>query len=468
MPETVETAGIVAVGADRSLAVRISEAVLTVGLLTAAVSAANLGKDLLIAAYYGPGDRLDAFLIAFAPLLFVINTGAVCIAGQLIPSYITTRRRDGAAAARRLLTRIGSSACVLLAILSVLLAIGAPLIVPAFASRFETWKLHLSQELFYLMLPIVLLSGLAALWGAVLQSEERFSLVSVAAFFIPLSIGLAALGGGASWGIHALAIGTLVGFAIQAALLGLAARPYGVSFRCSWREISASLRELLPQYLPLIFAAALVNRGLLIDQAVAATLTPGSVAAFTLGSKLVGFVQGLGATALRAAVLPYFATMVAEGNWRGLRRTSVTITVVTLVICAPAMLVLALWAEPLVRLVYQRGAFTADDTTLVAYVHAISVLQIPFFMLFGLVAPLISALNANRYLVRVTVIAFPLNALLDYVLSLFFGLAGIVIATTIVSFVTWAYLMKCSHQAIRRSEDVSDQRCRPTAITVVT
>jgi putative peptidoglycan lipid II flippase len=305
------------------------------------------------------------------------------------------------------------------------------------------------------MLPIVLLSGVATLWGAVLQSEQRFWLVSAAAIFIPLSAGLVALGGGASWGIHALAVGTLVGFAIQATLLGWAARPYGLSFRWSRGALTASVRELLPQYLPLIFAAALVNRGVLIDQAVAATLAPGSVAAFTLGSKLVGFVQGLGATALRAAVLPYFAAMVAEGDWRSLRRTSVTITAITLGISAPTMLALALWAAPLVSVVYQRGAFTADDTTLVAYVHALSVLQIPFFVLFGLVTPLLSALNANRYLVRVTIIAFPLNVFLDYVLSLFFGIAGIVIATTIVSAVTWAYLMRSAHQAIRRFDAVA-------------
>jgi putative peptidoglycan lipid II flippase len=212
------------------------------------------------------------------------------------------------------------------------------------------------------------------------------------------------------------------------------------------------MAEALRQYLPLVCGAILIYRGLLLDQAMAATLNPGAVTAFALGGKLVAVVHGLGATALRIATLPYLSGMASHFQWAAFRRTVTRFIRLTVIVSIPAALALFVWAAPLMELLYQRGAFGPEDTRAVTEVHAAFVFQIPFAVLLGLFAPALSALHANRFLVRAVAIAVPLNLFLDYLLARYLGVAGIAIATSLVSAVAVAYLGRCVYSTIGNEE----------------
>jgi putative peptidoglycan lipid II flippase len=439
----------------------MSTAVLAVGLLGAMGSLANLVKDLVSASMYGSGDHLDAFLVAFGLTLFVINVAGSSFGAELIPNYIHAWRLEGRTAARNVLAEsVTVSMGLLLAVVLVLAATG-PLLLTILGSGFSPLKLRLTRQLFYILLPTTILSGLATLYSAILNAEHQFGMAAFAALAVPLAAIIAMLAGGARFGIYALAGGTLMGFVLHLCVLVWWLRRQGISLMSHWSGFNPAMRHTLMQYLPLIAAAVLINRGLLVDQAMAATLGPGSVTALTLGGKIVAVVQGLGVTAVRTAVLPHFSRMVAEGHWLEIRQTMRRLTQLIVIVSVPLMLTLCMFATPLVAILFQRGAFTAENTHLVGQVQAMSVLQIPFYVMLGLVATLISALRANHYLMKAALIAFPVNVVLDYVFMQVLGVIGIAVATSLVTAVTWLYLTNQSYQLIRRFESNDIHKTSP-------
>ena len=126
----------------------------------------------------------------------------------------------------------------------------------------------------------------------------------------------------------------------------------------------------------MISGALILASTTLINQAMAAMLGAGSVAVFNYGNKLIAVPISIGTTALGTALIPYFSLMVAKDDWPGIRHTLKRYYVLIFGTSVPVTIALILTAEPLVRLIYQRGAFTAHDTHLVAQVEALLALQI--------------------------------------------------------------------------------------------
>lgn len=106
----------------------------------------------------------------------------------------------------------------------------------------------------------------------------------------------------------------------------------------------------------------------------------------------------------------------------------------------PLTLGLLYFSEPLVRVLFERGAFTAADTHLVAKVQTLFLLHIPFYTLSILLVRLISSLQANHLLMWGAVISLVINIVLNYVLGLWLGVAGIALSTSVVYLVSFCYL----------------------------
>jgi putative peptidoglycan lipid II flippase len=130
--------------------------------------------------------------------------------------------------------------------------------------------------------------------------------------------------------------------------------------------------------------------------------------------------------------------MVSSKDWAGIRTMLKSYGALLLAVTVPFSAALALLSTPLVRVLYERGAFTAQDTKTVAAIQAMYVLQVPFVTLGILFVRLISALSRNQIFVWGNLISVIVNAALDYILMKRMGVAGIALSTSIV------YLISCT------------------------
>lgn len=412
----------------------------TVGLWTAVVKTASFGKELVVAWRFGTGDELDAFLIALLVPSFVINVIAGSFNTALIPTYIQVREKEGIKAAQRLFSGVIVWSLGLLGITTLLILVSAPLYLPLIAKGFSPEKLDLTYHLLWITSPIVVLSGIQVIWIAVLNAGERFTLAAIAPIVTPaLSAMLLLLF--QAWGIFALAVGLILGSILEMLILGAALKRRGISLSPRWYGFDEHLPQVFNQYIPMIAGAFLLSSTTFVDQSMATMLSPGSVAALNYGNKLIAVLMGLSTTALSSAVIPYLSKMVSAKDWVGVLHTLARYLLLILIITIPLTVILILFSPLLFQLTFQKGAFTAEDTVLVAGIQSLYALQIPFYVGGVFVARLISALRYNQVLMVGALISLVVNIALNYLFMAKIGIAGIALSTSCVMMISFCFLL---------------------------
>lgn len=415
------------------------------------VKLAGLAKVIVIAGRFGTGDALDAFLIAFLVPSFVADSLAGSVSASLVPALIDERERNGEAA-DRLFSSVTWAALAVLVLIAGLIVCGGHLLVAVLARGFSREKLALANSLLLMLAPAAVLGGMAAVWKAVLNAGERFAVAAMSPLMTPLAIIVALLLSGKGATVRELALGTNAGCFLEVIVLAIGLRAHGFKLRLRWYGIDPALVEVFRHYLPVVASTIVMGASLLVNQSLAAALGPGSVAAFAFGTRLATLASGSAASIVSTAVFPHFSRMATHQAWRELRR-ALRMSAGLLIVCSvPLTIGLSVYSEPLVRLLLQRGAFAASDTNLVAAVQRLALLQIPFYVLAAPLVRMVSALKANRTLLSGAALHLSVNAVLDFVLMRWLGVAGIGLAVSITAAIYLCYLISVVSMQMRAVE----------------
>ena len=211
---------------------------------------------------------------------------------------------------------------------------------PLIASHFAPAKLELAIQIFYALLPVVLITGIATNCTAVLNTFDRFALPALAPIVISVAIILGALLLGDRLGIWAMVYATLAGSLVHAVIVAWMMDAHGYRFQLRWYGMTEAAREVVRQYGPVLLSSVVASGGLLVDQAMAAMLPAGSVSALVYANRFVSVVLTLLAGAVSTAVVPYFSRMIAHRDWAGCRHTMRTWAWLTVLVSAPIAVVL--------------------------------------------------------------------------------------------------------------------------------
>ncbi len=435
--------------ASGSINRRIFHTALTIAAITFGVKLASLIKDVGVAATFGTGDNVEAFLMAYLLPTFVIGIVGGSLNAALIPTYIQLREAEGQSAADRLFSSIVVISASILLVTTAALALVGHMLLPLLATGFSPAKRGLTEQLFYLLLPAILLNGIATIWGAVLNAGERFALVAVAPGLVPLAM-IASLRLSHHSSVDSLALGLLGGTFLQLGMLAWGLRRWSIPLRPHWHGHDRNVRQVLHQFAPMLLAGVLMNSTLLVDQFVASLLQPGSVAALGYGNKLASLMTGISTTALGTALLPYLSKLVARSEWQAVRHTIKTYTLLVLGLAVPITMLLYALSTPIVHLLFQRGAFTPANTLLVARIQALYIVQLPAFTLSIVFVRLLSSLQLNYILTWGTLMNCVVNISLDYLLVRRFGVAGIALSTSLVYLVSLCFLATMALHQLRK------------------
>ncbi|HET9282491.1 MAG TPA: lipid II flippase MurJ [Candidatus Angelobacter sp.] len=411
---------------------KIFRAALIVGFLGLIAKLAATLKELIIARSFGRGDEVDAFLIAFLLPSFVLNIGMSALGYALVPVFVEARQKGGVEAAQRLLSSIMLLGCVALIGVAAVIGLLAPLYLPLLGHSFSPAKLDLTRELLYLLLPWIVFSGVATLSSSVLNAIEKFALPALIPLLTPLVTIYFVVFHAHRWGIFTLAGGFVIGGLLEASLLLALLKKHNLPFSLRWYGLDARVRGVLAQYVPMLGGAILMGSTAVVDQSMAAILPSGNVAALGYANKLIGSVLSIGALALSSATLPYFSSMVAAHDWAGCRHTIKRYSLLVAGTTVPFTLLVITFSRPIVRIFFQRGAFTAADTELVSWVQICYAIQIPFFIWSILFVRFISAIRRNDVLMYVSAINLGLDIVLNLLFMRVWHVAGIALSTSMV------------------------------------
>jgi len=354
---------------------RILGAAVIVAIFTAAAKVVFFAKELVVAWQFGTLDLLDAFLIAYAVPSFAVNLITGSFNAALIPAYVQAREDQGHTSANGLYASAMTLGILLLTICTGLIVVLAPFYLRILASGFDQDKLSLTINLLYLVSPVIILSGITTIRGAILNAGEKFAVPALIPVITPvMTIAFILMVGN----IYSLALGLVIGQMTEAFLLGVALKRRGIIRSFGWHGFDASLRQVVQQFLPMVAGAFLMGSTQLVDQAFAASLPAGNVSILGYGNKVISFPLQIAAMAIGTSVLPYFSAMLARNDWLAARQMLSRYLKLIFLLAVPATLLLILFSEPLVRLLLQRGAFTAADAKIVADVQAMERYKFPF------------------------------------------------------------------------------------------
>jgi len=329
-------------------------------------------------------------------------------------------------------------------------------LLPVLGSGFRSSKLALTRELFYILLGTVCVGGMSGLWQAALNAHERYRFTALAPICNPLII-VISLMMWAHGGIFALALGVFLGSLGELALSGYGLARNGISLVPRWSGLDQASRRVLAQYAPLIAGGILMSSNNLVDQSFAAMLGSGSVSALNYANKLVSVIMTVGLSS-SIMLLPNLSRLSANNDWAGIRTTIATGTWLVGLTAIFATLLLVSFSEPLVAMLFQRGAFTRSDTHLVAAVQTLLCLQLPFHAVGMLYVRALSSLRRNDILMWGTLLAVSANAGLDILFMKFLGLPGIALSTSVVYTLSCCYLRYMLFRVLARRSKVSEYR----------
>ena len=419
---------------------RIFRAAASVAAAGVLVKLVAMLKEVSVAGVYGRSDAMDAFLMAALIPGLLINLISESMNQALVPTLIRVREQEGHESAQRLLSSATLWMCVLLAAASAAMALTARGFFPLIASHFPADKVDLSVRIFYALLPVVLLTGIATNCTAVLNTFERFAWPALAPVTISVTIIGCVLALGGRFGIWALVYASIAGAFIHAVVVAGMMNAHGYRFRLRWYGMTEATREVAHQYGPVLLSGVVASGGLLVDQSMAAMLPAGSVSALVYANRFVSVVLTLLAGAISTAVTPYFSRMIAVKDWTGCRDTLRTWVRLTALVSAPVALALIAGSHWLIRIAFQRGAFGPHDAAVVAPVLAMYAIQIPFFVSSRVFYRFLVAMRRTDLILYCGVLNLALDIVLNLILMRWFGVAGIALATSLWTVSTFFFL----------------------------
>ncbi len=419
----------------------------------------GLLRDMVIAGYFGAGMASDAFFVAFRiPNLLrrLFAEGSLTIA--FVPLFTEYLAKDGETAAFLFARSAMRFISILLAAAAVLGILLTPLIVRIMAPGFmaSPEKLALTITLTRFMFPYIFFIGLVALCMGILNALGHFAAPALAPVFLNLAMIVAVLflSPHLQHPVYGLAWGVLLGGLLQLVLQIPFLLREGVVFWEAASLFHPGLKRIGHLMLPAVFGAAVYQINILVGTLLASLLPDGSVSYLYYADRLVQFPLGIFAIAAATAVLPSFSAYAAVQDNKALSETFGYAMRLVFFITIPSMVGLILLREPIVGLLFKRGAFDAQTTALTASALLYYGIGLWAFSAVRIVVMLFYALQDTRTPVKMATISIFVNMILGVVLMWPLRHGGLALATSLASMVNFCLLV----MALRKKVGLIDWR----------
>ncbi len=326
-------------------------------------------RQTIFNAMFGAGPEANAYYAAarLPDTLFNLIAGGA-LTHAFIPVFLSHEKDHGKREAWRLASLVFNMMLVALTLFILVCEFFAPtfvntLIVPGYSHSEQVLTTSLTRII--LFQPLIL--GLGTVITAILNGKRQFLLpaLSIAVYNIGLIGGLLVALAVPGVGIYGPTYGILVAAILQGAVQVPALLKQGFRYSFVWNIRDPGLWEVMKLLGPNALAVAIGSTGFLVDTAFVSYLPDtASLAAIHNAQLLYALPEALMAQAIGLALLPHLATQATGGHYVRLRQTALKVMGAAIALAVPSALLLWLLGKPIIRLLFQHGAFTAHASTL--------------------------------------------------------------------------------------------------------
>jgi putative peptidoglycan lipid II flippase len=404
-----------------------------VSFLTLVSRLLALVRDSLAFAIFGAGILYSAFNTAIIlPNLFRRLLAEGSMTAAFVPTLQEELHANGRPGTFGLLSKVSSWLLVITVSLALLAmaVFSHSRIIPG---REAKW--YLAADLAVILFPYLALVSLAAAFSATLNVFQHFVEPALSPIWLNLAMIATLAGAGLHFAstpvgeIHWLCAGVLAGGFLQMAV------PAGVLVALGWRPVfdlglSPRVREIALLMTPGIFGTAIYQINFSVSRFLAFSLDDASATYLYTVNRLMEFPIGVFAVAISTVVYPLIAAHAVKKDFGAMAGDFQKGIRLILIINFPAAAGLALLSGPIVRLIYKHGLATDADVHQMALMLSIMVIGLPFFSVVNLTVRAFYAIKDTKTPVRVALVDFVINITATLILIRWFGIIGIVLAST--------------------------------------
>lgn len=418
----------------------------TIGSLTMISRVAGFVRDVLMAALLGAGAVADAFLIALKlPSLLRHLSAEGAFSAAFIPLFVAQQERDGLHSA----LKFAEQAMMMMGlILTPVIAAGIafmPAVVGILAPGFGHARFELAVGLAQLTFPYLLLISLASLLGGVLNARGYFAPFAGAPIVFNLTL-IAAMISGLCLAISGPNMAAILAAAVTAAgviqllFLGYACRRRSVKLSLAYPRLSPELLRLLQRMAPGIAGAAVLQANLMVGAVLASTLAEGALSYLYYAERLYQLPLGVVGVTLATALLPQLSRQFQAGDSQNFQSSLSRGVEIALMLALPITVGLVLIAEPLVRILFERGEFQSEHTHATAQALAAYALGTPAYITSQILTRSYFAQQDTTTPVKIAAGALLVNAGAGLILIQLLDHTGIALACTLAAWSNFAGL----------------------------
>lgn len=405
--------------------------ILVVSASTLTSRVLGLVRDSIIFSFLGTSPLNAAFLMAFTlPNLFRRLLGEGALTSALVPVLAETLETGGKPLAHTFLNAVLTRITLLLIALCIL-GIGALAALPLIPNLPERW--YLAAVIGQWLMPYMPCVCLAAIFSAALNVHHRFAMAALAPICLNLAMASSLIICGNLWAttpwqmVAYLSGGVLVGGLFQLALPLFALRQIGWAPAIHF-EKSPYLQELTQLFLPSVTGAAIFQINILVSRLLAFSLDDASISLLYLGGRLIELPLGMFTLAVVTVIFPQLARLAAKKEGEGIARVYGQGLRLVMAITVPATVGLIVLASPILRVLFEWGAFEAKDVALAIPVLSLCSLGIPLYSWATLSTRGFHAFKDTRSPVKIAILAFITNTLLSLIFMKLWGVCGLALA----------------------------------------
>lgn len=444
----------------------------------------GLIREMVFARFFGAGFLYDAYQVAFTlpnVLRDLFAEGALSAA--CVKVFTDTQINEGEEAANKLASLLLNVIAVVLSVVTIVGVLLSKQIVGFVASGFPPDKAALTVTMTQVMFPFILLVALAAVAMGILNTRNVFGVpASASTVFNVISI-LAGLGfaywlsGGhwekpldknaipdipAQWAIIGMAIGTLIGGAAQFAMQIPSLYKIGFRFSLAFNLADEGLKKVMYLMAPAIIGTSAVQINVLVNTLLVTHINGGR-SWVSYAFRLMQFPIGLFGVAVGTASVPALSRLAVKENLIEFRRTLTDSLKLVFLMTIPSACGLIVLGEPIIRLIYERGAFSSYDVSMTAWALVGYSAGLLGYAGIKIVSPAFYALNDSKTPMTIALISIVVNAVAGYLFVRFMsnyelGHVGATMATSTVglsNFILLAILMRRKIKHLNGREIIS-------------
>ena len=429
----------------------------TVGAMTILSRVLGFVRDVLIAAVLGAGATADAFFVAFrVPNLFRRLFAEGAFDSAFVPLFAKRLHGEGEGAARAFAEQALALLTVGLTAFTLIAELAMPWLMLVLAPGFthDPAKFELAVMLARIALPYLLCMSLVALYSGMLNAIGRFavaafapSLLNVVLIVVLLALIVLGVTSEVRAGV-ALAWGIALAGLAQVLVVAVAAARAAMPLSFSRPRLTPEMRRLIALAAPGVLAGGMAQLTVVLNTIIA-SFQDRVVSWLYYSDRLFQLPLGVIGVAIGVVLLPDLSRKLRAGDHQAVLTSENRSLEFALLLTLPAAIALFLAADPIVRVLFEHGAFTAVDARATAGMLSVFALGLPAFVLIKVLHPSYFAREDTKTPMLFAGLTMGANVMLSLTLFAVLGSVGIAIATSLCG---WLHVALLSHTLRQRGE----------------